>query len=149
MKRRAGDEAPQEASFATVKIPAKTMIYLECSNAEEWARVVTGLGSLMPISFALRAPWPVNESARVVECVLTRAVTVAVLPSHEFAPAHATLDAHALDGFQDESTQRITLFDEEAVNLVDDDKRPGLTQAFISDMFNAMSMHGAQAHPEL
>ncbi|KAJ1620230.1 hypothetical protein T492DRAFT_1079345 [Pavlovales sp. CCMP2436] len=140
-KRRQREDGGDETAQATVKLPAKAMLYLECSDAEQWERYTDNLTDSMPLEFSARAPWPLQEGARVIEVTLVRTAHVALVrSSDEPGLDPAVLEAQGIDGWQETSTDRLVLLHGKLLRLIDADKRPGLSQALISDMFKVMSI---------
>lgn len=99
------------------------------------------LATLIPRRFCTKAPSTLQNGTRVVEVALTRTVTVGIA-NGSVPPSTAVLEAQSLVGWQEESGEGVHLLHDNLLRLVDDDKRPGLSQVLISDMFTSMSLGG-------
>lgn len=115
------------------------MLYLVCADQAEWTRAIDDLASMIPRRFCTKAPLTLQNGTRVVEVALTRTVTVG-LASGSVPPSSAALEAQSLVGWQEEDGEGVFLLHDDLLRLVDDDKRKGLSQALISDMFTTLSL---------
>lgn len=99
------------------------------------------LGTMIPRRFCTTAPSSLHNGVRVVEVALTRTVTVA-LANGAVPPTSAALEAQSLVGWLESNGEGVYLLHDDLLRLVDDDKRPGLSQVLISDMFTTLSLGG-------
>lgn len=119
---------------------AQTMLYLVCNSHDQWARAMDQLPELLPLAFSTRPPWPLSDGARVVEVSVVRTAKVALVGPASEPPTIAALEAQELDGWQVAGSDSVVLLGDRLLRIVDSDKRPGLSQILISDMFTAMSL---------
>ena len=128
------------------KLPARSMLYCPVARA---AGAVAGSSKTAvedaltsdACEFALALPsggWP--GAHRVVEFALLRSVLLHVANAR---PADEAVRAHGLDGWCSADGRRVSLLDPRPLlRMVDDDKRSGLAQAYLRDLWASPRKRG-------
>lgn len=161
-KRRRHTENSLE-SISTRKYPAKTLLYFvriseECAERVDFKEKRNFFAKLFPdgwgkfflhVSDAEEAPSPPGLNKKVLEFRLLRTLHVAICPpqnEREEGQSHRVNQRIASEaGVEGWSVPRLEAsiwLNEpvDTVQLIDDDKKKGFSQAFLTDMFTKMTL---------
>lgn len=116
----------------------QTMLYLACRDEAHWAAALHAVEQIMPLSLSLAAPSRPHDAFRVIEFQTVRAATIALLDGSP--PAVPPPGGEGCEGWRSahDPPQLVTVAERSLLRVVDDDKRTGLSQAFVTDMFSSM-----------
>ena len=143
-KRERGDTPAEQAPLEEVRLPASTMFYISLPKEESLPEGSVELRQLFALSldlmdmsgsaghriWQLRSP----QSLRVLQ-----APRMAAVSEEKREALLRQADGRSLDGVLLDS-RTVVLLRQEDLRVIDDDKRAGLSQELLTDMFTRMSL---------
>ena len=150
--KRRSPSASNDPTVEKIKLPARSSLYICRERIKTGDGESSDSGSADPFAHGLAATFSLEPATgaadnRIYEYQALRPVNLILKPEHASPPSEDDMNTHGCDGWRCGNTVCLMPPADDAplLRLIDDDKRDGLTQASLPDLFLRLQLKAAGA----